>query len=76
MAPPELTARIAAAQRAVLAQTDLLHREFGRVRCQTRHCERTTRTRHQKRRKACGNSFRVLLHGSTGAIQYGFPGAK
>lgn len=31
MAPPELTARIAAAQRAVLAQTDLLHREFGRA---------------------------------------------
>ena len=27
----EITARIAAAQRAVLAQTELLHREFGRV---------------------------------------------
>lgn len=28
---PEITARIAAAQRAVLAQTGLLHREFGRA---------------------------------------------
>ena len=32
MASPEITARIAAAQRAVLAQTELLHREFGRAR--------------------------------------------
>lgn len=31
MSSPELTARIAAAKRAVLAQTDLLHREFGRA---------------------------------------------
>ena len=31
MASPEHTSRIAAAQRAVLAQTELLHREFGRA---------------------------------------------
>lgn len=31
MSAPELSLRIAAAQRAVLAQTELLHREFGRV---------------------------------------------
>jgi myo-inositol-1(or 4)-monophosphatase len=31
MAPPEPTSRIAAAQRAVQAQTELLHREFGRA---------------------------------------------
>ena len=31
---PELTLRIAASQRAVLSQTELLHREFGRVRSQ------------------------------------------
>lgn len=31
MSSPELLARIEAAQRAVLAQTDLLHREFGRA---------------------------------------------
>ena len=31
MAPPEITARLAAAQLAVLAQTELLHREFGRA---------------------------------------------
>ena len=31
MSSPELNARIAAAKRAVLAQTELLHREFGRA---------------------------------------------
>jgi myo-inositol-1(or 4)-monophosphatase len=31
MSSPDLAARIAAAQRAVLAQTELLHREFGRA---------------------------------------------
>ncbi len=31
MIPPELTARATAARKAVLAQTDLLHREFGRA---------------------------------------------
>ena len=31
MASPEITARSAAAQRAVLAQTELFHREFGRA---------------------------------------------
>jgi myo-inositol-1(or 4)-monophosphatase len=31
MSSPDLSARIAAAQRAVLAQVDLLHREFGRA---------------------------------------------
>ena len=31
MSSPELTSRIAAGQRAVLAQTELLHREFGRA---------------------------------------------
>lgn len=31
MSSPDLLARIEAAKRAVLAQTDLLHREFGRV---------------------------------------------
>ncbi len=31
MSSPDLLARIAAAKRAVLAQTDLLHREFGRA---------------------------------------------
>src|SRR5687767_13532037 len=31
MSSPELLVRIAAAKRAVLAQTDLLHREFGRA---------------------------------------------
>lgn len=31
MSAPELSLRIAAAQRAVLAQTELMHREFGRV---------------------------------------------
>ncbi len=34
MPSPELLARIEAAQRAVLAQTDLLHREFGRAESQ------------------------------------------
>jgi myo-inositol-1(or 4)-monophosphatase len=31
MVPPEINARLAAAQLAVLAQTELLHREFGRA---------------------------------------------
>eukprot|EP01035_Chromulina_nebulosa_P060138 gene60138-82282_t len=31
MSSPELLARIAAAKEAVLSQTDLLHREFGRA---------------------------------------------
>ena len=31
MSPPDLLARIAAARRAVLAQAELLHREFGRA---------------------------------------------
>lgn len=34
MSSPELLARIEAARRAVLAQTDLLHREFGRAESQ------------------------------------------
>jgi len=34
MSSPELLLRIAAAQRAVLAQTELLHREFGRAHSQ------------------------------------------
>jgi len=34
MATPELLSRIAAARRVVLAQTELFHREFGRVRSQ------------------------------------------
>jgi myo-inositol-1(or 4)-monophosphatase len=34
MSSPELIARIAAAKRAVLVQTDLLHREFGRAQSQ------------------------------------------
>lgn len=37
MSTPELLSRIEAAQRAVLAQTALLHREFGRVESQWKH---------------------------------------
>lgn len=34
---PEFAARLAAAKRAVLAETDLLHREFGRARVELKH---------------------------------------
>jgi myo-inositol-1(or 4)-monophosphatase len=37
MSSPDLTSRIAAAKRAVLAQTELLHREFGRAESKWKH---------------------------------------
>ena len=37
MSAPDLAARIAAARRAVLGQTELMHREFGRVESKWKH---------------------------------------
>lgn len=37
MSAPDLTSRIAAAKRAVLGQTELMHREFGRVESKWKH---------------------------------------